>query len=224
MGEFSEGVFEQVRRIPRGKCATYGQIARIHSGRFSRVASCLRGRRSLMGEFSEGVFEQVRRIPRGKCATYGQIARLMGRPRSARYVGYALRSNPAPGADADDVPCHRVVFKDGSLCRGFAFGGPEVQRAMLAEEGVAFLEDGRVDLSLCVPCHRVVFKDGSLCRGFAFGGPEVQRAMLAEEGVAFLEDGRVDLSLCAWDPVKDDALLGPPPGFDWERELGDREE
>lgn len=130
-----------------------------------------------MGEFSEGVFERVRRIPRGKCATYGQIARLMGRPRSARYVGYALRSNPAPGADAGDIPCHRVVFKDGSLCRGFAFGGPEVQRAMLAEEGVAFLEDGRVDLSLC-----------------------------------------------AWDPAKDDALLGPPPGFDWERELGDREE
>ncbi len=47
--------------------------------------------------------------------------------------------------------------------------------------------------------------------------------MLAEEGVAFLEDGRVDLSLCAWDPAKDDALLGPPPGFDWE-EAGDREE
>ena len=102
-----------------------------------------------MGEFSEGVFEQVRRIPRGKCATYGQIARLMGRPRSARYVGYALRSNPAPGADAGDIPCHRVVFKDGSLCRGFAFGGPDEQRARLTAEGVTFLDDGRVDMREC---------------------------------------------------------------------------
>ena len=102
-----------------------------------------------MGAFSDGVFAQVRRVPRGKCATYGQIARLMGRPRAARYVGYALRSNPAPGSGDADVPCHRVVFKDGSLCRGFAFGGPEVQRAMLEEEGVAFLADGRVDLAAC---------------------------------------------------------------------------
>lgn len=103
----------------------------------------------MMGAFSESVFEQVRRIPRGKCATYGQIARLVGRPRSARYVGYALRSNPSPGADAAAIPCHRVVFKDGSLCEGFAFGGPEVQRSMLAEEGVVFTVDGRVDLDAC---------------------------------------------------------------------------
>ena len=94
-----------------------------------------------MGEYAEQVFEQARRIPRGKVATYGQVARLIGRPRTARYVGYALRANPAPGADAAATPCHRVVFKDGSLCRGFAFGGPEVQREML--------EDGRIDLAAC---------------------------------------------------------------------------
>ncbi|MCI2241677.1 MGMT family protein [Adlercreutzia faecimuris] len=102
-----------------------------------------------MGEYAEQVFEQVRRIPRGKVATYGQVARLIGRPRTARYVGYALRANPAPGADAAATPCHRVVFKDGSLCRGFAFGGPEVQREMLEAEGVPFLEDGRIDLAAC---------------------------------------------------------------------------
>ena len=99
-----------------------------------------------MGAFSDGVFAQVRRVPRGKCATYGQIARLMGRPRSARYVGYALRSNPAPGSGDADVPCHRVVFKDGSLCRVSRSAGPRFTRAMLEEEGVAFLADGRVDL------------------------------------------------------------------------------
>lgn len=99
-----------------------------------------------MGAFSERVFTVVTRIPKGKVATYGQVARLIGAPRSARYVGYALRSNPAPGVDADSIPCHRVVFKDGRLCTGFAFGGPGEQRRLLEAEGVGFDDNGRVDL------------------------------------------------------------------------------
>lgn len=102
-----------------------------------------------MGDFSDRVFEVVRRIPRGKVATYGQVGRLIGAPRSARYVGYALRANPEPGAEVNSIPCHRVVFKDGSVCTGFAFGGPQVQRRMLEEEGVVFLPDGRVDMARC---------------------------------------------------------------------------
>lgn len=102
-----------------------------------------------MGAFSQQVFSIVQRIPRGTVATYGQVAKLMGRPRSARYVGYALHANPAPGAGADEVPCHRVVFRDGGLCQGYAFGGPQVQRALLEDEGVVFTDDGRVDLAAC---------------------------------------------------------------------------
>lgn len=93
--------------------------------------------------FFEQVYQMVEQIPRGRVATYGQIARLVGSPRRARYVGFALHRNPRPGV----VPCHRVVFADGSLARGFAFGGVGVQRAMLEQEGVAFREDGRVDLA-----------------------------------------------------------------------------
>lgn len=97
-----------------------------------------------MGEFADKVFDVVRQIPRGKVATYGQVARLIGAPRSARYVGYALHANPAPGVDPDSIPCHRVVFKDGRMATGFAFGGEGVQRKMLEEEGIAFDEEGRV--------------------------------------------------------------------------------
>lgn len=61
--------------------------------------------------FSRRVYEVVRRIPKGKVATYGQVAALAGAPRNARFVGYALHSNPEPGV----IPCHRVVFRDGSL-------------------------------------------------------------------------------------------------------------
>ena len=98
---------------------------------------------------SEGLFREfyqvVKAIPHGKVASYGQVALLAGHPRAARFVGYALHSNPEPGI----IPCHRVVFKDGSLASGFAFGGPGVQRQLLEDEGVAFLPDGRVDLQKC---------------------------------------------------------------------------
>lgn len=87
------------------------------------------------GLFNKRVYEVVRRIPKGKVATYGQVAALAGAPRNARFVGYALHSNPEPGV----IPCHRVVFRDGSLAPGFAFGGPERQRLLLEEEGVAFI-------------------------------------------------------------------------------------
>ena len=94
--------------------------------------------------FFSRVYETVEQIPEGFVATYGQIARLIGEPRRARYVGYALHANPRPG----EIPCHRVVFADGRICEGFAFGGPHVQRALLEEEGVAFRDETRVDLDI----------------------------------------------------------------------------
>lgn len=81
--------------------------------------------------FFERVYEVVEQIPEGMVATYGQVALLAGRPRSARYVGYALHSNPRPG----QIPCHRVVFADGRICEGFAFGGPDAQRELLLGGG-----------------------------------------------------------------------------------------
>lgn len=97
-----------------------------------------------MGDFANRVFGVVRLIPRGKVSTYGQVARLIGAPRSARYVGYALHANPEPGTDPGSIPCHRVVFKDGRMATGFAFGGEDVQRSMLREEGIEFDDEGRV--------------------------------------------------------------------------------
>ena len=103
-----------------------------------------------MGEFSDKVFDIVRKIPAGKVATYGLVAQLMGRPQSGRYVGFALRNNPSPGIGEGSTPCHRVVFKDGRLCDGFAFGGPDVQRKLLEAEGVLFADDSHVNLESCL--------------------------------------------------------------------------
>ena len=97
----------------------------------------------------EKIYEQVKKIPKGKVASYGQIALMAGNPRWSRVVGYALHSNPEPSI----IPCHRVVTKDGKLSKSFAFGGENVQRDLLINEGVAFLNDDTVDLekSRCIP-------------------------------------------------------------------------
>ena len=81
-----------------------------------------------MDNFFQRVFDIVKQIPEGRVTTYGQIARMIGEPRKARYVGFAMHQSPGV---AGGVPCHRVVFKDGSLAPGFAFGGPEAQRVLL---------------------------------------------------------------------------------------------
>lgn len=94
-----------------------------------------------MDNFFNAVYEAVKQVPEGKVTTYGDIARAIGSPRASRQVGWALHSNPYQGI----VPCHRVVFKDGSLAQGFAFGGSEVQKALLLNEGVGFIGD-KVDI------------------------------------------------------------------------------
>ena len=88
------------------------------------------------------IYDVVCRIPRGCVATYGQVAALAGNPRWSRVVGYALHVNPEPGI----IPCHRVVNRQGETSRAFAFGGADMQRILLEEEGVTFGEDGRIDL------------------------------------------------------------------------------
>lgn len=98
-----------------------------------------------MMSFNSRVYGIVCQIPEGKVATYGEIAFLAGNWRASRAVGYALHNNPHQGK----VPCHRVVFKDGSLAKGFAFGGIDVQRQLLEAEGVLFTPDGRVSMEKC---------------------------------------------------------------------------
>ena len=88
----------------------------------------------------EKIYEAVKKIPYGKVASYGQVAALAGNPRWARVVGYALHVNPEP----ENIPCYRVVTKDGRVSPAFAFGGSNRQRELLEAEGVRFDDSGRV--------------------------------------------------------------------------------
>lgn len=71
-----------------------------------RVERC-----STITPFQRRVYLELLNIPAGETITYGELAQRVG-CRSAQAVGQALRRNPF----APDVPCHRVVAKDGSLC------------------------------------------------------------------------------------------------------------
>jgi methylated-DNA-protein-cysteine methyltransferase related protein len=89
--------------------------------------------------YIEKVFKIVKQIPEGKVTTYGEISKMTGI--DPRMVGWALHTNK----NSNDVPCHRVVNKDGRLAPGYAFGGPDEQRNRLISEGIKFTKDGKVD-------------------------------------------------------------------------------
>lgn len=72
--------------------------------------------------------------------TYGQIANLIG-TRDTRKIGWALHANKSK-----NVPCHRVVNKDGRLAPNYAFGGDEEQKLRLISEGIKFKNNNNVDL------------------------------------------------------------------------------
>ncbi len=97
--------------------------------------------------FETRVYEAIRTIPRGNVTTYGLLARHIGCA-SAQAVGQALRRNPFAPA----TPCHRVVGADFRL-GGFhgATDGPAIceKQKLLRDEGVVFLDDGRVDPGCC---------------------------------------------------------------------------
>ncbi len=97
----------------------------------------------IMSEFNDKVYQIVRRIPPGRVMTYGQIAALLGIPRAARAVGWALHWV----AEDSDVPCQRVVNRNGGLAAGYGWGGQLAHRADLEVEEVEISEGFTVDLA-----------------------------------------------------------------------------
>ena len=97
-----------------------------------------------MSETFERIYAIARQVPFGCVTTYGQIARLAGNPRMSRIVGCAMHTAPA------DVPCHRIVNRNGKLCDAFQPLGRETHRLLLEMEGVPFKTDGSIDLEKCL--------------------------------------------------------------------------
>ena len=83
----------------------------------------------------------VRTVPAGRVTTYGDVATMLGSPRVARHVGFALAALTDP-----TVPWHRVINAQGRISHRGDLVRAESQRRLLESEGVAFDALGRVDL------------------------------------------------------------------------------
>lgn len=84
----------------------------------------------------------MKQVPEGRVVTYGQIAAALGDIRLARVVGWAMRACP------HDVPWHRVVNAHGGLSTSPKYGGVNVQRVLLEDEGVRFDSNRQINLSI----------------------------------------------------------------------------
>ena len=101
--------------------------------------------------FYEKVYKVVRCIPPGKVSSYGRIAEMLGTPKAARAVGYALSALRHPNQDgytSANVPWQRVVNSQGRISIRHREATANKQAEMLRAEGVAVDGNGRIDLSI----------------------------------------------------------------------------
>lgn len=63
--------------------------------------------------FFKEVYSLIKKVPKGKVTSYGRIAALLGKPRAARAVGYAL--NALPKGQEQKVPWQRVINSQGKI-------------------------------------------------------------------------------------------------------------
>jgi methylated-DNA-protein-cysteine methyltransferase-like protein len=92
--------------------------------------------------FNQRVYALVRQIPPGQVSTYGDLGTLLGSPRVARQVGYALAALTDP-----EVPWHRVINAQGAISFKGDIVRAQRQRDRLNGEGVLATPAGRIDLA-----------------------------------------------------------------------------
>ena len=96
-------------------------------------------------KFSHQVKQLIKAIPYGKVTTYGQIASHAGNSRASRQVAWILHSC----SKKDGLPWHRVINSKGRISLP-PQDGYEVQKKLLELEGIAFKENGSIDLDVCL--------------------------------------------------------------------------
>ncbi|KKT22401.1 MAG: O-6-methylguanine DNA methyltransferase [Parcubacteria group bacterium GW2011_GWE1_43_8] len=84
-------------------------------------------------DFYRQVYKLVSSIPSGKVATYGQIAAILGKPRGARLVGWALNKCPT------DVPWQRVINRRGMISIENLRASKNLQAELLQAEGIEII-------------------------------------------------------------------------------------
>lgn len=85
---------------------------------------------AVSSKFRKDIEHLMAQVPAGKVTTYGDLAALAGHPYAARVVGGMAHYGDS------ELPWHRLVNRFGGLASGYP-GGPGVQEAHLAAEGVS---------------------------------------------------------------------------------------
>ena len=92
-------------------------------------------------KFQKIVWNMLAKIPEGRVVTYQELAIEIGYPKSFRAVASACGKNP----HIPEIPCHRVVRKDGGLGGYSPEGGIKRKKYMLEKEGHKF-NNGKIIL------------------------------------------------------------------------------
>ena len=100
-------------------------------------------KKGIQTNFYDKVYALVKKIPKGKITTYGRIANLLGKPRAARAVGYAL--NSLKKFEINEIPWQRVINSKGEISFKGDVYRANLQRKLLEQEGIIFNIVGQVD-------------------------------------------------------------------------------
>jgi methylated-DNA-protein-cysteine methyltransferase-like protein len=97
-----------------------------------------------MSSFFDKVHRLVSLVPPGTVVNYGQVAALLGEPRAARTVGWALHALP----EGTTVPWQRVINVHGRISNSCQEHSAALQRELLEAEGIVFGPDDRVNMEV----------------------------------------------------------------------------
>jgi methylated-DNA-protein-cysteine methyltransferase-like protein len=89
-------------------------------------------------DYFDSVYQVVRLIPKGRVTSYGAIANYLGTKSGARMVGWAMN---ASHQQAEYVPAHRVVNRNGMLSGKHHFPADRPMQQSLESEGILVKED-----------------------------------------------------------------------------------
>ncbi|EJO69660.1 MGMT family protein [Leptospira kirschneri] len=93
--------------------------------------------------FFKEVYVLVKKVPKGRVTSYGRIAALLGKPRAARAVGYAL--NALSKDQEQKVPWQRVINSQGKISFRGDTGRSILQKKILEDEGIKFDSADKID-------------------------------------------------------------------------------
>lgn len=91
-------------------------------------------------DYFEQVYQVVRLVPAGRVTSYGAIANYLSLKSGARMVGWAM-NNANANPQAEPVPAHRVVNRNGLLTGKMHFATPTAMQEALEAEGIAVVDD-----------------------------------------------------------------------------------